>query len=152
MTTLFKRFNWGYGIALVYAGFAGGMLFLVYLCVQQKIELVQPDYYAQELRFQQRIDEKSNTAALAQRLEISYSRAAHAVSVQLPEELNGTQSMQMRFYRPDDSQLDQTIRQIVSASNSITVNTAAMKSGLWRLEMTWQHGGKNYFQETVLNL
>ena len=146
------KFNWGYGIALVYTAFACGMLFLVYLCTTYKVDLVQADYYKEELAYQQRIDQKSNTAALTQRLEINYSRDAQSVHIQLPEELTGTQNVNLRFYRPDDSTLDKNLHQAVSTSNDITVSTDGMKVGLWRLEMSWTHGTKDYFQEAILNL
>lgn len=146
------KFNWGYGIALVYTAFACGMLFLVYMCTTYKVDLVQTDYYKEELAYQQRINQKSNTAALTQRLEINYNRDAQSVHIQLPEELTGTQNIKLRFYRPDDSQLDKTIHQAVSTSNAVNVSTDNMKAGLWRLEMSWTHGTKDYFQETILNL
>ena len=152
MTTLVKKFNWGYGIAFVYTAFALGMLFLVYMCTTYKVDLVQPDYYNQELAYQQRIDQKSNTAALTQHLEIAYNRNAETVHVRLPEELTGTQNMKLRFYRPDDSTLDKNLHQPVSTANDIVVSTNGMKAGLWRLEMSWTHGTKDYFQETILNL
>lgn len=149
---MLSKFNWGHGIAIGYSAFACGMLFLVYLCVQQKIELVRPDYYNQELQYQQRINQKANTAALSQRLEITYNRDAKNVTVQLPNELNGTPSLDVRFYRPDDSHLDRVLHQAVSSGNAATLNTAGMKSGLWRMELQWNRDGKSYFQETILNL
>ena len=50
------KFNWGYKILIVYGLFVVGMMFLVYLSTQQKFELVQKDYYADELKYQNVID------------------------------------------------------------------------------------------------
>lgn len=50
------KFNWGYKILIVYGLFVVGMMFLVYMSTQQKFELVQKDYYADELKYQNVID------------------------------------------------------------------------------------------------
>jgi len=145
------KFNWGTGIALVYIAFAIGMGTLVYICVKQNIELVRDDYYTQEIHYQQRIQQKANTASLIQRLEISYDRANALVDVRFPEALRNTSSVMLHMYRPDDGTLDKTTTQTLS-NNAVQVNTKGMKQGLWRLEMTWSCNGKEYYQETVLNL
>lgn len=48
--------NWGYKILLVYAVFVIGIVFMVYSASAKKIDLVTPDYYEQELKYQQTID------------------------------------------------------------------------------------------------
>ena len=146
-----KKFNWGHGIALAYTAFAFGMIFLVYMYVIQKIELVDKDYYSEELKFQQRIDQKQNTAALAQRLEVVYSRENASVEIKLPEEVKNTNSVNVHLYKPNDASLDKRFTQ-ASENNLIRVNTQNLKSGLWRLELSWQCDGKDFFHETILNL
>ncbi len=42
--------NWGYRVALLYISFAGLIIFLVTKSVNEKVDLVTPDYYAQELK------------------------------------------------------------------------------------------------------
>ena len=146
-----KKFNWGHGIALAYTAFACGMIFLVYMCVIQKIELVDKDYYTEELKFQQRIDQIQNTAALSQHLEITYQRENALVEIKLPDELTNTKSINVHLYRPDNSSLDKRFTQ-TPENNLANVNTSGLKSGLWRLELSWQCAGKDYFHETMLNL
>lgn len=53
---VWRRWNWGKGIVLVYSLFVLGILYLVYQSKQQKLDLVYDDYYAQELMFQNQID------------------------------------------------------------------------------------------------
>lgn len=145
------KFNWGTGIALVYIGFAIGMGTLVYLCVRQNIELVRDDYYTQEIHYQQRIDQKANTVALTQRLEINYDRRNALVTMDFPMELTNTSTVALHLYRPDNGTLDKAMTQALH-DNVATVSTKGLKAGLWHLEMSWSCDGKDYFQETVLNL
>lgn len=57
--------NWGYKILTVYIIFVAGILFLVFKSSFQKQDLVVHDYYEQELKFQQRIDETERANALS---------------------------------------------------------------------------------------
>ena len=57
--------NWGYKILLVYAVFIAGILFLVYKASSQKMDLVTPDYYEQELKYQSQINATERANALS---------------------------------------------------------------------------------------
>ena len=50
------KLSWGYKIMLVYLFFVAGVVFLAVKSSMQKFELVQPDYYADELKYQSVID------------------------------------------------------------------------------------------------
>ena len=50
------KIHWGYKIMIVYLFFVVGMVVLVIKSTMQKFELVQPDYYADELKYQTVID------------------------------------------------------------------------------------------------
>jgi hypothetical protein len=57
--------NWGYKILFVYLAFVAGILLMVFKSSIQKRDLVTPDYYAKELKYQQRIDAVKKTQALS---------------------------------------------------------------------------------------
>ena len=48
-----KNINWGHKIIIVYGVFVLGTLFMVYQSTLQKFDLVQNDYYAAELKYQE---------------------------------------------------------------------------------------------------
>ena len=57
--------NWGNKIAIAYSSFVIFMVILVISCVKQNgIFLVSEDYYKQEIQYQDRIDNISNTRQL----------------------------------------------------------------------------------------
>ncbi|MDZ7847906.1 MAG: FixH family protein [Owenweeksia sp.] len=58
------KLNWGTGIAIVLILFAISMGYAVYKAVQQNYDLVTTDYYAEELAYQEKIDQKKNGLAL----------------------------------------------------------------------------------------
>ena len=53
--------NWGYKIMIVYLVFVAGIAVMVYNSAMQNIDLVTPDYYAKELKYQEKIDETNVT-------------------------------------------------------------------------------------------
>ena len=55
--------NWGYKILLVYLIFILGILFMVFKSSTQKTDLVTTDYYAKELKYQEKIDEMKQVVA-----------------------------------------------------------------------------------------
>ena len=58
------KLSWGYKIAFVYIIFVAGIGFLVFKASSQKFDLVTKDYYDQELKYQEVIDQAANTAML----------------------------------------------------------------------------------------
>ncbi len=57
--------NFGSKITVLYLSFVGLILTLVFMCFGQKVELVSKDYYAQELKFQDKIDAINNEKGLS---------------------------------------------------------------------------------------
>ena len=51
-----RGMNWGYKILFVYIAFIAGILLMVFKSSTQKRDLVTADYYAKELKYQERID------------------------------------------------------------------------------------------------
>lgn len=137
------KWNWGTGITLVYSGFVVFMLFMVFLCVKQEFFLVTPDYYAQELKYQEVIDGKANTDKLSEPIKISPD--AKAVTVQFPAELKQIESGTMLFYRPDNAKHDMEL----PLKDKLTYQVAAEKFvyGFYKVKMTWVSNGVAYFEE-----
>mgnify|MGYP003351831803 CR=1 FL=1 len=56
-----KNINWGWRIVMLYGGFVVLILFLVYKTTTVKDDLVTPDYYAKELKYQEQLDKQKRT-------------------------------------------------------------------------------------------
>ena len=64
--------NWGWKITLLYISFAAGILTLVFLSINQKIDLVDKNYYERELVHQSRLDQQKNYAALEKKWSLQF--------------------------------------------------------------------------------
>jgi hypothetical protein len=139
------KISWGYKITFVYLAFVTGMLFLVYKANQQKFDLVTEDYYGEELKYQNVIDQKANVAQLSSAPVIKHS--VDQISVQLPEEfLNKEVKGEVFLYRASDASKD--IRKpFTIVGNNINVQLPQPLSGLYELKLSWQANGKNFFSE-----
>lgn len=139
------KWNWGTGITLVYSGFVVFMLGMVYLCTQQHFDLVTPDYYEQELKFQQVIDGQQNEMQLNRKTILEVQQ--DMVKVTLPTdkvEAGGT----ILFYRPDNARYDMVLP--VSGTNTVMVPLSKFKAGVYKMKATWKSEGKPYFNEQSL--
>ena len=52
--------NWGTRIIIMYVGFVALIITLVVVSMRQQVDLVTPDYYAKELKYQTNIDKTKN--------------------------------------------------------------------------------------------
>ena len=140
------KFNWGTGIALFYICFAVGMIALVMATRSHDPGLVQKDYYALDLNYQDRLDRKQNTAALVKPPQLWVLNEEKQLKIQFPEDM-GNCIGKAKFYRSsttkDDFLLD------IPQEKTMPVNTEKMAAGRWHVEMEWEASGTKYFWETA---
>lgn len=144
------QISWGWKIALVYIGFVGLIVTLVFKSVHQHVDLVAPDYYAQEIAYQKVIDAGKNQSALSAPVQV-YANSEH-VSFEFPKEF-ATQQIagSIQFYAPANAQMDKRFT-LALADNKFEVARAALGNTNYQVKISWDADGKKYFQETDLNL
>jgi hypothetical protein len=139
--------NWGLRIILLYTAFVGGMLFLVYKCTQQSVDLVSTDYYAQELMFQDKIDRLNNSEKLDVKLAVVYSSEHSIIQIIFPESSTSKNTTgEIVLFRPDNSKLDFKIP--IDITDGIqNIPTEKLSKGLWRVKSSWSTNDTPYYQE-----
>ena len=142
------KISWGYKIFFAYTTFAAGILFLAYKASQQNFDLVTDNYYAEELKYQDVIDQKGNVALLSEPPKISHS--LNSVSIQLPKEFADKNVQgEIFLYRPSDAAKD--IRQNFSTEDGVyQLHLNKELSGTYELKLSWQANGKKYYEEKRL--
>jgi hypothetical protein len=136
------KWHWGTKIFLAYGLFVVFMLSMVYLCTQQHYDLVTPDYYAQELKYQEVIDGQKNLEASGKKVLINATQ--NLVTVQLPMDIAEGKA-EFKFYRPDNASLDFSMA--INEGNSVMVPASKFKTGVYKVKSTWMHDGKRYYDE-----
>ncbi|MBV8254720.1 MAG: FixH family protein [Chitinophaga sp.] len=143
--------NWGHKIILVFVIFAAGILTLVTKSIGTKIDMVTPDYYSDELKYQQVIDGRNNAEALSAPVKVT--QPEEAVNIAMPHELIGQNfSGTVSFYRPSDSKKDFEVPLQPDGSGNQTVGREKFIRGNYRVKIRWEMNNKPYYQEQVLHI
>ncbi|MDZ4757959.1 MAG: FixH family protein [Bacteroidota bacterium] len=137
--------NWGYKIIIVYAVFVAGILFLVFRSVNEKIDLVTDDYYAQELKYQDRIEDIKRSNKLS--AEVICKTENDKVFIKFPSEFNGKNiNGKLLIYFPADKEKD--IHKNFTTTNAELEQTLAPNTkGAYSIQINWSCGGENYYFE-----
>ncbi|MCH7415813.1 FixH family protein [Belliella sp. R4-6] len=140
--------DWGKGIVIVIAVFVMLMAGLVTICVKQDdIHLVTQNYYEEEIKYQDQIDKIVNANALDYEV-LTYNTQVKRVVMNLPLGSKGT----LHLFRPSDARLDKKIEfQLINLDEN-TVDVSSLKSGYWKVKLTWEENGVAYYEEKKINI
>lgn len=142
--------NWGYKILIVYLAFAAGIATMVIKSSSQKIDLVTPDYYAQELKHQQKIDAAKRAEALSSK--VSYTINASKLQIMLPTEFESKETtVSLLLYCPADNDKD-VKKAFITGNRIVTLELPPYIKGAYELQLSWVAEGNEYYYEEKLFL
>lgn len=142
--------NWGYKILAVYLTFVVGIAVLVIKSSNQKIDLVTPDYYAKELKYQQQIDAIKRTEALKDpvKYEVVNNKIVISFSADFAaKQLKGS----IQLYCPSNEKRD-IVKDFETSEGTVTIDVPLVNKGSHELHVNWQSEGKTYYYENRLFL
>ena len=135
--------NWGLRIAILYLSFAAMIGTLVAMSMSQRIELVSPTYYEEELMFQDDIDAARRANALSEPLQLDYRDGA--VEVRFPAVFHGrAMDGQIYFSKPDNSALDRRMPVQPDSSGLQRIRREDLAYGQYGVKVTWTVDGVKY--------
>ena len=138
------------GYFILFISFLAGF---VAFASRQKVELVQKDYYASEILYQQQIERNKRTQPFHGRIFIKYDPALGNATVGVPaEHVVASLVGKVRFYRPSNAQLDREFVLRPDSAGRQTFDVTNLESGLWRVAIDWKVNGLEYSYETSLVL
>ena len=144
-----KKINWGTGIFIFYTIFAGSLAFQVYKSTQYDNSLVGDNYYEEDLNYQTKYEQIQNSRSLEAGLAINLNKAEEFISLEFPADMKGV-SGELLLYRANNKKLDKHLPLKLNAENRMEIPFADIVAGRWKLEVTWEHGGKKYFDKKAL--
>jgi hypothetical protein len=142
---VWRRWNWGKGIVLVYSLFVLGILYLVYQSKQQKLDLVYEDYYAQELMFQNQIDATQRVEDAGEKP--SLVRKEGGVFLLIPSAKGIQVSGSLTAYCASDKSKDQLMRLNQTTAGLWRLPVLDLKSGRYTFKIKWKQLGELYYSE-----
>lgn len=140
--------NWGYKITIVIATFIVGMLSMVFIASKQTNDMIDSNYYAKELAYQQIIDAVHNTNPYLSAISITQNEKD--VMVKLPIEIvnqvqdGGT----IELIKVDDKTKDNNISFAPNASTGQQlISKSSLFAGAYLLRISWKNNGVSYYHK-----
>ncbi len=142
---------WPYGVTAFLCVFFGCVVCFGVYAVRQRVDLVRPDYYEEDLRYGKQYDRLRRTLDVSRDVAVRHTPTTQEISLTLPvaHARDGSQGS-IQLYRPSDARLDQEIPLAVNTAGRQLVDASKLKPGLWKVRVTWKTGGAEYFHGTTL--
>lgn len=140
--------NWGKGILLTIIAFVGFILTLVVISVRQDdIHLVTENYYEKEIKYQDQIEREKSAVGLDREVLVFDSKSK-SMLLDLPVGAKGS----LQLFRPSDARLDQELSLDITEEGKTTVPLDKLKSGYWKVQLTWTENGVEFYKEEKISL
>lgn len=135
--------NWGKGLALSLIAFAAMMAAFGIASARRAESLVTDEYYAEELRYQQRIDAQGRANALS--APVDFIAEKGRLRIQFPAELAGkTITGELRMLRPNDPRADRKLSLKADESGAFVSDPLDLWPGRYDASLEWQCDGVTY--------
>ena len=141
--------NWGHGIVATIVAFVLMMSFMVYKAVGESFDLVSPDYYAQEIAYQGKIDKLNGSAKLTEKIQVSTEGGKVKLvfpAVFAGQVISGTAN----FFCPSNATRDFNIPLNLDTSLVQIISDTKLTSGYYKIQIDWAANQTTYFQEQNL--
>jgi hypothetical protein len=137
--------NWGLKILFAYLIFVAGIMYLVIKASGEHFDMVEPDYYQAELKFQKRIDQQKRAAALTDSVEISKTNN-EGLNIVFPDDLKDKRIKgEVFLYSPSDAKKD--LKKSFECIGNLPLSLPEKPTGYYRIKIEWEADGVSYFHE-----
>jgi nitrogen fixation protein FixH len=144
-STRSKRNPWPYAIAGYFVVFIAFIAAFSTWAVRQKMDLVNKDYYADEILYQTQIDTAARTIPFNSQIVVDYDTARCAINIHLPaEHARSNASGRIHLYRPSDAQQDRELSLAPDVNGGQSVDASRLQPGLWKVRLQWKAAGENF--------
>lgn len=142
------KISWGKKILFLYLGFVVLIVSMVVLSFRKEVNLVEKDYYAQEMALDSKKIAMQNFAELNQ--EIRMEQSEDSVYVILPDTVLSYQNLIVHFFRPSSSKLD--IIDSIGNTNTqkFSYPLSSFVGGKYLLISKWGNEAKKYENEQTI--
>ncbi len=140
--------SWGHKITILYLSFVALIVTLVVLCFGQKVELESKDYYAQELKFQNKIDAIDNEKKLNKTITHNIYPTEIVLTADSSLTTNNFEGT-INFFRPSDSSKDVKLK-MKFINHQQVITTSQLIHGVYKMQLSWINNGINYFKEEIV--
>ena len=122
-----------------------GCVTFVGFCSRYPADLISPNYYEDEVRYQGQIDRLQHTQERAPSACVAYDSAGKRIIVSLPNEMAlARPAGRIHLYRPSAMNLDRTLKLELDAKGLQTIDAASLLPGLWKVRVSWTFDNREF--------
>ncbi len=144
-----RNISWGTKIMILFISFVILIGSMVFMSMQQNTDLVNEDYYENELKYQDRINEMNNANALSE--SVTHTILLNNVQIQFPSVFKGKNvTGEILFFRPSDKSKDYKTAIQLNQEAQQLIDTEHLHKGMYRMGIRWRADSKAYFMEEVI--
>lgn len=149
-----KKFNpWPVGLIAFFAVYILYLVGFIVFSTFHPVDLVADDYYAREIQYQDQIDREQRSLDVRKSIQFRLDPEAKQIFFEIPVEhakliSEGT----VYFYRPSDAKLDARLPLKLDANGDQVIDVGSLKSGLWKIKISWKASNEDYYFERALTL
>ncbi len=138
--------NWGNKLLLVFLGFSALMSYMVYRCIETPVNLVNPEYYKDELAYQDIINATKNADSLNGK--VTFKQQSNAIIMQFPPDLkNHPLKGSILFYCSYNIANDRNVKIDVDSTAMQEINIQNFTAGRYIVKVDWKDNEKHYYTE-----
>ena len=143
--------NWGNKLLVGFLVFAGGMSFLVYRSVKTNYELVEKDYYKNEITYQQVIDGTERAQKL--NTPVQLVQEGDQVKISFPGELQGKEiEGTILFYCAYNQQHDRSYPVKLKDTLNKNIPVKELYPGAYTVKIDWSSEGRGYHVQQAFDV
>lgn len=143
--------NWGNKLLATFLVFGAGMSYLVYRSVTTNFDLVDKEYYKNELRYQEVIDGVNRANALSAVVQLSLTGTG--LILQLPGEMKDQKIFgTVHFYCDYDAKKDKKFVLNTDMNGRQVLDNRQITSGSYTVKISWNTKGKEYYTEKLITI
>jgi hypothetical protein len=146
------KINWHWGTKLLLATIAF-MVMVIALGIrmfQERVDLVEEDYYPKGQVHQELINKRNNAIGLDSQINITVDRGILQIS--FPESFNPSEIQGIvHFYQRTSDQYDKRVKLVVDNSHMFNFPAQALQ-GRYIVKIDWSYRGVQFYNEKSINL
>ena len=131
------KLNWGHKLVFFGISFMIFIIVLVYKMIDEKIDLVDENYYEKGMSYQDELNKFDTVAGVKSSIDFNLVEQLITFKSSIAN-LSGT----AKFYRPSDKKLDFNEPFTLDKNNEFTYSTANLAKGIWKVTFEWTLDGK----------
>ena len=145
------KWHWGIAIAVVYTAFVLIRIVTIIVSERNDVDLVAPDYYNREMKYEERIQAVRNAKSLEG--HVTMKRENRKIFINFPEQFKLNEiSGNIVLFRPSDKRLDKTINLKLDSNFTQAISLDSLQNGYWKVQVSWNDKQKKYYEEFPLVL